>query len=94
MGIAYESKVAGLRVKGPLGMYDMHEAAALNYDAQEVDIYSSAHGMGNFESPPYVTKQAYLYGVTYGRNRKGSIYVTASGNEDARDSNCNGWVNR
>ena len=95
VGIAYNAKVAGLRIVGPDGVHPIHEATALNHGAQNVDIYNSAHGKNTYENPHYAVKQAHLYGVTYGREQKGSIYVVAAGNDPDGDGNCNtdGWAN-
>lgn len=100
MGIAFNSKVAGLRIIGPGSkLQDVQEAKALNYEYKDVSIYSCSYGAEeegvDIQEPPYVTKKALVNGVNNGRDGKGSIFVFATGNGGAND-NCNydGYANR
>ncbi|KAK7034063.1 pheromone processing endoprotease [Paramarasmius palmivorus] len=97
-GIAYESKVAGVRIlSGPIS--DVDEAAALNYGYQNVSIYSCSWGPPDngesMEGPSQLIKQAVLNGINKGRGGLGSIFVFASGNGAARGDQCNfdGYTN-
>ncbi|KAF9013917.1 peptidase S8/S53 domain-containing protein [Cyathus striatus] len=98
VGIAYESKVAGVRIlSGPIS--DVDEAAALNYGYQNVSIYSCSWGPPDngqsMEGPGYLIKKAVVNGINNGRNGKGSIFVFASGNGAAHGDQCNfdGYTN-
>ncbi|KAJ7137686.1 peptidase S8/S53 domain-containing protein [Mycena epipterygia] len=98
LGIAYDSKVAGVRIlSGPIS--DVDEAASLNYGFQNVSIYSCSWGPPDngksMEGPGYLIKKAVVNGITNGRGGKGSIYVFASGNGAAHGDQCNfdGYTN-
>lgn len=98
VGIAYESKVAGVRIlSGPIT--DVDEAAALNQGYQNVSIYSCSWGPPDdgmsLEGPEYIIGKAVLNGIQNGRDGKGSIFVFASGNGAAQGDQCNfdGYTN-
>jgi kexin len=98
IGIAYESKVAGLRIlSGPIS--DVDEAAALNNNYQETSIYSCSWGPPDdgksMDAPSYLIERAILNGVQNGRGGKGSVYVFASGNGASFGDQCNfdGYTN-
>ncbi|KAH9930758.1 peptidase S8/S53 domain-containing protein [Fomitopsis serialis] len=98
VGIAYDSKVAGLRIlSGPIA--DVDEAAALNYDFQNTSIYSCSWGPPDdgrsMEGPNYLIRKAMVNGIQQGREGKGSIFVFASGNGGRTDDQCNfdGYTN-
>ncbi|KAJ3515083.1 hypothetical protein NLJ89_g1980 [Agrocybe chaxingu] len=98
VGIAYESKVAGVRIlSGPIS--DVDEAAALNYGFQNVSIYSCSWGPPDngqsMEGPNYLIKKAVVNGINNGRGGKGSIFVFASGNGAGHGDQCNfdGYTN-
>ncbi|THU88581.1 hypothetical protein K435DRAFT_830508 [Dendrothele bispora CBS 962.96] len=98
LGIAYESKVAGVRIlSGPIT--DVDEASALNYGYQDVSIYSCSWGPADngesMEGPSQLIKKAVLNGINNGRGGKGSIFVFASGNGGAKGDQCNfdGYTN-
>ncbi|TFK30024.1 kex protein [Coprinopsis marcescibilis] len=98
VGIAYNSKVAGVRIlSGPIS--DIDEAAALNYGFQNVSIYSCSWGPPDngqsMEGPGYLIKKAVLNGINNGRGGKGSVFVFASGNGAAHGDQCNfdGYTN-
>ncbi|KAJ7685496.1 peptidase S8/S53 domain-containing protein [Mycena polygramma] len=98
IGLAYESKVAGVRIlSGPIS--DVDEAASLNYGFQNVSIYSCSWGPPDngksMEGPGYLIKKAVVNGINHGRGGLGSIYVFASGNGAAHGDQCNfdGYTN-
>ncbi|KAF8211833.1 peptidase S8/S53 domain-containing protein [Mycena galopus ATCC 62051] len=98
IGLAYESKVAGVRIlSGPIS--DVDEAASLNYGFQNVSIYSCSWGPPDngqsMEGPGYLINKAIVNGISNGRNGLGSIYVFASGNGAAHGDQCNfdGYTN-
>ncbi|KAF8163396.1 peptidase S8/S53 domain-containing protein [Crassisporium funariophilum] len=98
IGIAYESKVAGVRIlSGPIS--DVDEAAALNYGFQNVSIYSCSWGPPDngqsMEGPNYLIQKAVVNGINNGRGGKGSIFVFASGNGAQYGDQCNfdGYTN-
>ncbi|KAJ4475682.1 peptidase S8/S53 domain-containing protein [Lentinula aciculospora] len=102
IGIAYESRVAGVRIlSGPIS--DVDEAAALNYGYNRtengVDIYSCSWGPPDdgksMEGPSPLITKAFINGINRGRGGKGSIFVFASGNGAANGDQCNfdGYTN-
>ncbi|EJF66179.1 peptidase S8/S53 domain-containing protein [Dichomitus squalens] len=98
VGIAYDSKVAGIRIlSGPIS--DIDEAAALNYDYQNTSIYSCSWGPPDdgrsMEGPGYLIRKAMVNGIQQGRGGKGSLYVFASGNGGRSGDQCNfdGYTN-
>lgn len=98
VGLAYESKVAGLRIlAGKITTAD--EAAALNYGYQNVSIYSCSWGPKDdgmhMQAPHYLARRAVLNGINKGRGGKGSVFVFASGNGAHKGDQCNfdGYTN-
>lgn len=98
VGMAYDSKVSGLRILSkPIS--DADEAAAINYHYQQNDIYSCSWGPPDdgqtMDAPGILIKKAIVNGVQQGRNGKGSIFVFAAGNGAANGDNCNfdGYTN-
>ncbi|KAF7338023.1 PHOMO B domain-containing protein [Mycena venus] len=98
VGIAYNSRVAGVRILSG-AISDVDEAAALNYDFQNVSIYSCSWGPPDngavMEGPDYLIDKAVLHGINAGRGGKGSIFVFASGNGAGSGDQCNfdGYTN-
>lgn len=98
VGVAYDSKIAGLRILSKL-ITDADEALAMTYDYQNNDIYSCSWGPPDdgksMDAPGILIKRAMLKGVQEGRGGLGSIYVFASGNGANKDDNCNfdGYTN-
>ncbi|KAM0288098.1 hypothetical protein ACHAQH_000166 [Verticillium albo-atrum] len=98
VGVAYDSKIAGLRILSKL-ISDADEAVAMTYDYQHNDIYSCSWGPPDdgrsMDAPGILIKRAMLKGIQDGRNGLGSIYVFASGNGAAKEDNCNfdGYTN-
>ncbi|KAF8590033.1 hypothetical protein K439DRAFT_1628243 [Ramaria rubella] len=98
VGIAYNSKIAGLRIlSGPIS--DVDEAVALNYAYQNTSIYSCSWGPPDngraMEAPSYLIQKSVLEGINNGRGGKGSIFVFASGNGAGSGDQCNfdGYTN-
>ncbi|KAF9265674.1 hypothetical protein L218DRAFT_957302 [Marasmius fiardii PR-910] len=98
VGIAYESRVAGIRIlSGPIS--DADEAIALNYGYQNVSIYSCSWGPPDdgktMDGPNRLIRKAMLEGVNNGRGGKGSVFVFASGNGASSGDQCNfdGYTN-
>ncbi|KAF9553658.1 hypothetical protein CPC08DRAFT_822168 [Agrocybe pediades] len=98
VGIAYDSKAAGVRILGgPISGVD--EAAALNYGYQDVSVYSCSWGPRDdgmtMEGSSYLIRKAVLNGINKGRDGKGSIFVFASGNGAYAEDQCNydGYTN-
>ncbi|CAK5265330.1 unnamed protein product [Mycena citricolor] len=98
LGIAYKSKVAGVRIlSGPIS--DVDEAAALNYGYHNVSIYSCSWGPTDsgavMEGPDYLIQKAVVNGINNGRGGKGSVFVFASGNGAMSGDQCNfdGYTN-
>jgi kexin len=98
VGIAYDSKVAGLRIlSAPIT--DVDESAAINYGYQENAIYSCSWGPPDtgraMAGPNLMIQKAVLNGINKGRGGKGSIFVFASGNGAASGDACNfdGYTN-
>lgn len=98
VGIAYNSKIAGLRIlSGDIS--DVDEALALNYAYQNTSIYSCSWGPSDdgrtMEAPSLLIQKAILEGIQNGRGGKGSIFVFASGNGAPHGDQCNfdGYTN-
>ncbi|KAK2509681.1 hypothetical protein MC885_011437 [Smutsia gigantea] len=98
VGVAYGSRVAGIRVlDGPLT--DSMEAVAFNKHYQINDIYSCSWGPDDdgktVDGPHQLGKAALQHGVLAGRQGFGSIFVVASGNGGQHSDNCNydGYAN-
>uniref|UniRef100_A0A8D0GIZ5 Proprotein convertase subtilisin/kexin type 7 n=1 Tax=Sphenodon punctatus TaxID=8508 RepID=A0A8D0GIZ5_SPHPU len=98
VGVAYRSRIAGIRVlDGPLT--DSMEAIAFNKHYQINDIYSCSWGPDDdgktVDGPHQLGKAALQHGVIAGRGGFGSIFVVASGNGGQHNDNCNydGYAN-
>ncbi|XP_050403220.2 furin-like protease kpc-1 isoform X2 [Patella vulgata] len=98
VGIAPHSRIGGVRMLDG-EVYDAVEAASLSFNRSHIDIYSASWGPDDdgrvVDGPGPLAKKAFIDGITLGRNKKGSIYVWASGNGgNAQDScNCDGYTN-
>lgn len=98
VGVAYDSKVAGIRILSKRIM-PADEALAINFAMQENDIYSCSWGPSDdgqtMEGPPEVVKKAMLNAIQNGRGGKGNLYVFAAGNGGNYQDNCNfdGYTN-
>jgi kexin len=98
VGMAYDSKVAGLRILSkPIS--DEDEAVAINYHFQDNHIYSCSWGPpddgATMEAPGLLINRALVNGVQNGRNGLGSVFVFAAGNGASAGDNCNfdGYTN-
>ncbi|XP_067681531.1 neuroendocrine convertase 2-like [Haliotis asinina] len=97
VGVAYGSKVAGLRMLDQPFMTDLIEANAMGHMPNLIDIYSASWGPTDdgktVDGPRNLTMRAIVNGVNNGRNGKGNIYVWASGDGGPNDDcNCDGYA--
>ncbi|XP_012667860.1 neuroendocrine convertase 2 [Otolemur garnettii] len=97
VGVAYNSKVAGIRMLDQPFMTDIIEASSISHMPQLIDIYSASWGPTDngktVDGPRELTLQAMADGVNKGRGGKGSIYVWASGDGGSYDDcNCDGYA--
>ncbi|KAF6736979.1 Neuroendocrine convertase 2 [Oryzias melastigma] len=97
VGVAYNSKVAGIRMLDQPFMTDIIEASSISHMPQTIDIYSASWGPTDdgktVDGPRELTLQAMADGVNKGRGGKGSIYVWASGDGGSYDDcNCDGYA--
>ncbi|KAK2589610.1 pheromone processing endoprotease [Conoideocrella luteorostrata] len=98
IGVAYESKIAGIRILSKQ-ISDADEAEAMMYKYDQNQIYSCSWGPRDdgrtMEAPGVLIRRAMLKSIQEGRGGLGSIYVFASGNGAASDDNCNfdGYTN-
>ncbi|KAF9345760.1 pheromone processing endoprotease [Mortierella sp. AD094] len=98
VGVAWDAKVAGLRILSG-EITDVQEAEALNYNFEETQIYSCSWGPlddgKSMDGPTGLLLDAFINGVTKGRQGKGSIFVFATGNGGRVGDNCNfdGYTN-
>lgn len=97
VGIAYDSKVAGIRMLDQPYMTDIIEANSMSHEPNLIDIYSASWGPTDngktVDGPRNATMHAIVRGVNEGRNGKGSIYVWASGDGGSDDDcNCDGYA--
>lgn len=98
VGVAYDSKVAGIRILSKEIAEDI-EAMAINYAMDKNDIYSCSWGPPDngqtMARPGKVVKDAMVNAITNGRQGKGNVFVFASGNGGSRGDNCNfdGYTN-
>ncbi|XP_071963977.1 neuroendocrine convertase 2-like isoform X2 [Antedon mediterranea] len=97
VGVAYKSKVAGIRMLDQPYMTDMIEASSMSHKPQLIDIYSASWGPQDdgrtVDGPRDLTLDAIADGVNKGRNGKGSIFVWASGDGGPDDDcNCDGYA--
>lgn len=98
VGVAYDATVSGLRILSNDITPD-DEAAALIYRLDVNQIYSCSWGPSDngkgLGGPEIIIKKAMLKGIQHGRNKKGIIYVFASGNGALEHDSCNydGYAN-
>ncbi|XP_055845205.1 furin-like protease 2 isoform X2 [Episyrphus balteatus] len=98
VGVAYNASIGGVRMLDG-SVNDAVEAKALSLNPQHIDIYSASWGPeddgSTVDGPGPLARRAFIYGVTSGRQGKGSIFVWASGNGGRyTDScNCDGYTN-
>uniref|UniRef100_A0AC35TVK1 P/Homo B domain-containing protein n=1 Tax=Rhabditophanes sp. KR3021 TaxID=114890 RepID=A0AC35TVK1_9BILA len=92
VGVAYDSKVAGIRMLDQPYMTDLIEANSMGHEPHKIHIYSASWGPVDnamtVDGPRNATMRAIVKGVNEGRNGLGSIYVWASGDGGELDD-CN-----
>lgn len=97
VGVAYDSKIAGIRMLDQPYMTDLIEANSMGHEPNKIHIYSASWGPTDdgktVDGPRNATMRAIVKGVNEGRNGLGSIFVWASGDggEDD-DCNCDGYA--
>ncbi|KAF6062808.1 Subtilase family protein [Candida albicans] len=98
IGVAWKSQVSGIRIlSGPITSSD--EAEAMVYGLDTNDIYSCSWGPTDngkvLSEPDVIVKKAMIKGIQEGRDKKGAIYVFASGNGGRFGDSCNfdGYTN-
>lgn len=92
VGVAYRSRVSGIRMLSGT-VDDVDQAAAMNFDYQNNDIYSCSWGPEDdgrhMKAPGVLVQRAMVNGVQRGRGGRGSIYVFSAGNGAGQDDDCN-----
>uniref|UniRef100_A0A915D2X5 Neuroendocrine convertase 2 n=1 Tax=Ditylenchus dipsaci TaxID=166011 RepID=A0A915D2X5_9BILA len=97
VGVAYDSRVAGIRMLDQPYMTDLIEANSMGHEPNKIHIYSASWGPTDdgktVDGPRNATMRAIVKGVNEGRDGLGSIFVWASGDggEDD-DCNCDGYA--
>ncbi|RCK63340.1 Kexin [Candida viswanathii] len=98
IGVAWKSQVSGIRIlSGPITSAD--EASAMIYGLEHNDIYSCSWGPTDngrvLSEPEVIVKKAMIKGIQEGRDKKGALYVFASGNGGRFGDSCNfdGYTN-
>ena len=98
IGVAWKSQVSGIRIlSGPITSAD--EASAMVYGLDHNDIYSCSWGPTDngkvLSEPEIIVKKAMIKGIQEGRDKKGALYVFASGNGGRFGDSCNfdGYTN-
>nr|CAG4641536.1 EOG090X02T5 [Eurycercus lamellatus] len=97
VGVAYDSKVAGIRMLDQPYMTDLIEANSMGHEPHLIDIYSASWGPTDdgktVDGPRNATMRAIVRGVNEGRHGLGNIYVWASGDGGSDDDcNCDGYA--
>lgn len=97
VGVAYDSKIAGLRMLDQPYMTDLIEANSMGHKPDKIHIYSASWGPTDdgktVDGPRNATMRAIVKGVNEGRGGLGSIYVWASGDGGPDDDcNCDGYA--
>nr|XP_018916303.1 PREDICTED: neuroendocrine convertase 2 [Bemisia tabaci] len=97
VGVAYDSKIAGIRMLDQPYMTDLIEANSMGHELNLIDIYSASWGPTDdgktVDGPRNATMRAIVKGVNEGRNGLGNIYVWASGDGGEEDDcNCDGYA--
>ncbi|KAA8590491.1 hypothetical protein FQN60_014425, partial [Etheostoma spectabile] len=98
VGVAYNAKIGGVRMLDG-EVTDVVEAHSLSLNPQHIHIYSASWGPEDdgksLDGPAKLAKEAFLQGITKGRDGQGSIFVWASGNggREQDSCNCDGYTN-
>uniref|UniRef100_A0A1B0DR75 Neuroendocrine convertase 2 n=1 Tax=Phlebotomus papatasi TaxID=29031 RepID=A0A1B0DR75_PHLPP len=92
VGVAYDSKIAGIRMLDQPYMTDLIEANSMGHEPHKIHIYSASWGPTDdgktVDGPRNATMRAIVQGVNEGRNGLGNIYVWASG-DGGEEDDCN-----
>jgi kexin len=95
VGVAYQSKVAGLRILSGV-LTNIDEAKAVNFAMNTTQIYSCSWGPRDdgrtMENPPKLVMDAFSNGIHNGRSGLGSIFVFAAGNGGGNRDNWYGMI--
>ncbi|KAI8502544.1 hypothetical protein Bbelb_192460 [Branchiostoma belcheri] len=91
VGVAYDAKIGGIRlITGPTS--DAQEAAALSHKRDHIDVYSCCWGPSDngrtVQAPGELVSRILEDSTTYGRNKRGNVYIWASGNGGTNDDDC------
>lgn len=96
-GVAFESRISGVRLIGPGTVTLDEEAQALSYSNMVFQVSNNSWGPsddGSVYPLPSLTEAAFVNGTTTGRGGRGVIYVWAGGNGGLGDnSNLDGYAN-
>ncbi|XP_011501161.1 PREDICTED: neuroendocrine convertase 2 [Ceratosolen solmsi marchali] len=97
VGVAYDSRIAGIRMLDQPYMTDLIEANSMGHEPNLIDIYSASWGPTDdgktVDGPRNATMRAIVRGVNEGRKGLGNIYVWASGDGGENDDcNCDGYA--
>ena len=97
VGVAYDSKIAGIRMLDQPYMTDLIEANSMGHEPNKIDIYSASWGPTDdgktVDGPRHATMKSIVRGINEGRHGLGSIYVWASGDGGENDDcNCDGYA--
>lgn len=95
-GIAYNAELASVRMlsyssgTGPLIGYDGSVSSSFSHRVDEIDVFNNSWGWNpilSFNNELPLSGKALEYGIKNGRGGRGSIYVFAAGNNNARSTN-------
>ncbi|XP_066273640.1 PC3-like endoprotease variant B [Branchiostoma lanceolatum] len=91
VGVAYDAKIGGIRlITGPVS--DAQEAASLSHKRDHIDVYSCCWGPSDngktVHAPGELVSRILEDSTANGRNKRGNIFVWASGNGGYNDDDC------
>lgn len=98
IGVAHDAKIGGVRMLDG-DVTDAVEGQSLGLYQNYISIYSASWGPDDdgqtVDGPGIVAQEAFINGISFGRNGLGSIFVWASGNggRDGDSCNCDGYTN-
>ncbi|CEF65590.1 Prohormone convertase 1 [Strongyloides ratti] len=91
VGVAFEAKFGAIRLVGG-EVTSLEESKAFSYNVNKTDIFSSSWGPPDdgktLETVHSLVEEAISNGVMYGRKKKGSIFIFASGNGGIKNDSC------
>ncbi|XP_050995798.1 proprotein convertase subtilisin/kexin type 4 isoform X3 [Acomys russatus] len=97
-GVAFNARIGGVRMLDGT-ITDIVEAQSLSLQPQHIHIYSASWGPEDdgrtVDGPGILTREAFIRGVTKGRQGLGTLFIWASGNGGLHYDNCNcdGYTN-